>query len=149
VSQERGYKALIDCYRSGQISETQWVKHLAADPGLWEEYTARPSRYKLSDGTDISRKTVEQITAAQRKLSPIFPTILDARERRARFHETVAARGSLALSVVFSVWAFFADAWLGPTALAAACFASFVIMCFIAGNRKYRKEGSIPQRGDY
>lgn len=109
------------------------------------------SRYKLSDGTDISRKTVEQITTAQRRLSPIFPTIIEASERRARLHESVVARGSFALFATFTGWAFFTDDGfrLGLMALAAASLASFIITCFVAGNRQYRKQGSIPQRGDY
>jgi hypothetical protein len=109
------------------------------------------SRYKLSDGTDISRKTVEQIVAAKRRLSPMFPTTIEADERRAQLHETVVGRGSLALSSIFGIWAFFSDDGLrlGLAALAAACFASFIITCFVAGNRQYRKCGSIPQRGDY
>ena len=106
------------------------------------------SRYKLSDGTDISRKTVEQIVAAKRRLSPMFPTTIEADERRARLHEAVVARGSLTLFVGFSVWAIYSSS-LGLAALAAACFASFIITCFVAGNRQYRKHGSLPQRGDY
>lgn len=40
----------------------------------------RPAR--LSDGTDISRMTVDEITARQRRLSPKFPTIAEADARR-------------------------------------------------------------------
>jgi hypothetical protein len=141
---------LIDCYLSDQISPRQWHQHLINDHGLHDAWDAHLARHRLSDGTDISRKTVEQITVAQRKLSPIFPTIADARERRARLHETITGRGSLALFATFTGWAFFTDDGfrLGLVALAAASLASFIITCFVAGNRQYRKCGSLPQRGD-
>src|ERR1035437_10724625 len=70
---------LIDCYLSDQISPRQCHQHLINVHGLHDAWDAHLARHRLSDGTDISRKTVEQITVAQRKLSPIFPTIADAR----------------------------------------------------------------------
>ena|ERR1035437_379070 len=144
---------LIDCYLSDQVSERQWQQHLATTPGLHEAWMAHnyPSMPlpPLGDSRRVG-ETVEQITVAQRKLSPIFPTIADARERRARLHETITGRGSLALFATFTGWAFFTDDGfrLGLVALAAASLASFIITCFVAGNRQYRKCGSLPQRGD-
>lgn len=35
-AQERHNRLLLECYRSGQISEAQWQMHLNEDPGLAE-----------------------------------------------------------------------------------------------------------------
>ena len=47
----------------------------------------RATRYRLSDGTDISRMTVDQIRIAQARLSPAFPNIAEALKRRQRARE--------------------------------------------------------------
>jgi hypothetical protein len=83
-------------------------------------------------------KTVDQITVAQRKLSPKFPSIAEAQERRRKLHEAVAARTLLAmlpLGVIVSVWNSFG--W----AMAGVGVAGFIVTCFVAGNRQCTRSG--------
>ena len=103
-------------------------------------------RYRLSDGTDISRKTVDQITAAQRKLSPRFPSFDEAFERRTVRRENFAAR---VLMFCIGVGLIYGIGWdsVGYV-IAGIGVAAFVAMCIGTGNRQYKRSGSIPQRGD-
>jgi hypothetical protein len=94
----------------------------------------------LSDGTDISRMTVEQIAVAQRKLSPKFPSIVEALERRQRLRETVAARSLLAFTVVGLVYGFGWGEGFGFI-IAGFSFFGFLTTCFVAGNRLYKRNG--------
>jgi hypothetical protein len=64
---------------------------------------------RLSDGTDISRMTVDEITARQRRLSPKFPTIAEADARRrmwrcvllVNFVSAVLAAGALVAGLMW------------------------------------------------
>lgn len=40
MTQDDRNRALIDCYRSGQMSEQQWQGHLREEPGLAEMWRA-------------------------------------------------------------------------------------------------------------
>jgi hypothetical protein len=126
-------------------------RHPALDaPYGVEAYQLDPN-YSLSDGTDISRKTVDQIKAAQqradlkffersRKLSPIFPSAVDARERRRDFRETIVAHTLLGLTAAFGIGSLFAE-HPGVVVLAAcASFAGFLGVCVVAGNRHQQGE---------
>lgn len=84
---------LIDCYLSEQISPRQWEQHLINDPGLHDAWDVHLARYG----------TVDQVAAAQRRLSPKFPTIDEANKRRARAHERVAL-SVFCLAVIIIVW---------------------------------------------
>jgi hypothetical protein len=132
---------LIDCFLSGQISSQQWEHHLADEPGLQTAWERRP--YKLSDGTDISRKTVDQIKAAQQRAdlafldkartrSPKYPTLDEALRRRQMRREALAARvllGLVPLGIIGSIWN--SIGWI----IAGFAFLGFVLTCFIAGDR--------------
>lgn len=82
--------------------------------------------------------TVDQIAVAQRKLSPKFPPIADALERRQRFREAFVARAQLltgAAGLIYSHWDSFGYV------IAGFGFVGFVITCFVAGNRQYVRSG--------
>jgi hypothetical protein len=51
--------------------------------------------------TDISHKTADQITAAQRRLSPRFPTIDEARERHDRMGDRVGR--AVVIAIIFVI----------------------------------------------
>jgi len=150
---------LIDCYLSGQISERQWMKHLDAEPGLLDAWVDRKyvggprltvehvkrtiSKHPalaVPYGRGLQENTIQldEIAVAQRKLSPRFPTIAEATERRTALRETIIARTLLGLTVgglIYSVWD------RSGFGLAGASFVGFVITCFVAGNRRHGRSG--------
>ena len=152
---------LIDCYLSGQISERNWTQHLVEEPGLRDawDFLMRGGRRptygldeKISRLDQIAhdqtrakikrwqeRKTVEDIAVAQRKLSPRFPTIAEALERRTALRETITARTLLfggAAGLVYGIgWDSFGYVVAGMSLV------GFTIMCFIAGNRQHIRSG--------
>jgi hypothetical protein len=83
--------------------------------------------------------TVEQIAVSQRRLSPQFPSIDEARERRHQKREAFVARGLMGLTAAFGLAAPFAEHPGFMAASAFACFVGFVATCIYAGNRQYRK----------
>lgn len=101
-----------------------------------------PHGYRFPDGTDISRMTVAAINAAQRKLSPKFPDLDEAHERRQKKHEQIIARILLGLCLAFGIASPFAvhPWWLAASAT--ACFVGFVITCYVAGSRQTRRYGN-------
>jgi uncharacterized membrane protein YccC len=86
--------------------------------------------------------TIEEINVAQRKLSPKFPDLDEAHERRQKKHEALIARILLGSAVVMGIGAPFAEHpwWLGASAV--ACFIGFIITCFVAGSRQTRRYGN-------
>lgn len=62
--------------------------------------------YPGHEGIDISRMTCDQIAAAQRSLSPKFPTLAEAAERRRQRRYRRIACGGFALASVCGVLAF-------------------------------------------
>lgn len=62
--------------------------------------------YPGHEGIDISRMTRDQIAAAQRSLSPKFPTLAEAAERRRQRRYRRIACGGFALASVCGVLAF-------------------------------------------
>ena len=129
-------QSLIDCYLSDQISEPQWQQHLAETPGLheaWMAYNVRP----LSWGRPVGKSPA---------LSAPYGSAL--RERRRNLRETIVARGLLGITLAFGIGSLFAEHPRIVVLAACASFVSFIAVCFVAGNRQYRKEGSIPRRGD-
>lgn len=97
------------------------------------------TEYKLSDGTDISRMTVDEITAARRRLSPKFPDILTAAQRRQRDRENFTARFFLWVMVpaglITLAWSSFG--W----AVAGVGFVGFIATCLVAGSRANDRAG--------
>jgi hypothetical protein len=86
-------------------------------------------------------KTVEEITVAQRKLSPHFPTIAEAYERRIALRETITARVLLfgvAAGLLYGGWDSFGYVVAGMSLL------GFTITCFVAGNRHDKKGQLFP-----
>ena len=106
-------------------------------------HPALDASYSLRDGTDISRKTVDWIKAARqradlkffeqsRKLSPVFPSVADALDRRQCLRETIAARTfmvGIGLGLASAIWTPFGF----PLAMLSVI--GFVITATIAGNR--------------
>lgn len=85
-------------------------------------------------GLDVYQQELNEIASRQRGNSPRFPTIVEARERRQRFRETVAARTFIALffaALVSVHWI----GWQFGTICAAFSFVGFAAVCFVAGNR--------------
>jgi hypothetical protein len=100
-----------------------------------------PRPVRLSDGTDISRMTMDEIAVRQRKLSPKFPDIATVELRRQQMHETIAARAHLVLAVcVGPLLGMFYDLVSG---LVVTGFGSvgFITTCIVAGNRAHVRAG--------
>jgi hypothetical protein len=95
--------------------------------------------------TDLDREADQKFFEEKRKLSPKFPSIefaLDQRdENRKRFFETVVARTFLYLSAAAFVIAPFSKDWKWYLGDAAGLFVMFIVVCFIAGNRQFRRNG--------
>lgn len=104
------------------------------------------TQYKLSDGTDISRMTVDEITVAQRKLSPKFPDILTQLERRQRDRENFTARFLLwflaPAGLITLFWSTFGWVMFGTGIV------GFIITCVVASSRAHKRHGS-PARGQF
>ncbi len=97
-----------------------------------------PQPVRLSDGTDISRMTVEQIKVHQRKLSPKYPDVATALLRRQMKREAFTARILMALAVAGMVYGF----WNSFGFVAAGfCSVGFIVTCIVAGNRAYHRAG--------
>lgn len=93
-----------------------------------------PSRYELSDGTDISRMTVDQIKAHQARIEA--DEFLEEWERRQRHREVLAARFMLAMTIGglgYSVWDSFG--WV----IAGFNFVGFVATFLIIADNKRQK----------
>lgn len=101
----------------------------------------------LSDGTDISRMTRDEIDsrrseadreffARARKRSPQFPDIATGLERQRQKKEDLAARILIALAGLFLLGAPLADHPGGMLMAAGACFVGFVVTCFVARSRR-------------
>lgn len=110
-----------------------------------------PGRHTLSDGTDISKKTVDQIKMAQRradeefftakrKISPRFPDVAEALERRRCLRETIAARTMIATGVAGGLYALITGETFGLVVLGFS-IVGFITTCFVAGNRQYVRSG--------
>lgn len=95
--------------------------------------------YRLSDGTDISRMTADEIMAAQRRLSPKFPDILTAYQRRQRDRENLAARillwGFVPGGLITLPWSSFG--WV----VAGFGLVGFISTCLVAGARAHDRAG--------
>ena len=122
--------------RGNSFDETP--RTVGVHPALAAPYGEQAS-YRLSDISrerSRLRKTVDEITAAQRKLSPRFPTIAEALEKRRQARETIAARTLLAIvpfGVIVSVWNSFG--WI----MAGVGFVGFIVTCFVAGTRQTKR----------
>src|ERR1035437_555374 len=128
-------QSLIDCYLTDQISEHQWQQHLAETPGLHRAWMHRVY------GPYGPSRPVGKSPA----LSAPYGS---ARERRRNLRETIVARGLLGITIAFGIGSLFAEHPRVVVLAACASFVSFIAVCFVAGNRQYRKEGSIPRRGE-
>ena len=106
-------------------------------PNHYGHLVNKPPHHTLSDGTDISLKTVDEITAAQRRLSPKFPTIEEALERRRALRETIAARVLLGFGGIIALIVGQSFGWVGV----GFGFGGFIVTCFYAGNRQYVRSG--------
>ena len=106
-----------------------------------EERAIRASgrRYNLADGTDISGLTIDQIMAEKRRISPRFPSIPDAAERRLKRIENIIARMFLVFAACFTADAIFDVSWKLPALGAGLCLVGFAAMAVHCGNRQYNR----------
>lgn len=90
---------------------------------------------RLPDAISADRSFFEQ----SRKLSPKFPSAIDAIERRRRRQENVAARILLGLTLAFGIGAPFAEHPGFMAGAAGACLFGFGVICFTAGSRAHKR----------
>ena len=88
-----------------------------------------------------SREADQAFFEQARKRSPVFPDIETVLEKRRCAQEALAARILIGLSVIFGVAAPFAEKPGIMLLAAGGCFTGFVITCFVAGNRQFKRSG--------
>jgi len=72
---------------------------------------------------------------SRRRVSPRFPTVAEAKVRRQRRNETIAARSLLGLTAAFALSSPFVAHPSHVAAAAVVCFIGFIIACVVAGIR--------------
>jgi hypothetical protein len=133
--------------RGSIMTEAQMAAQYTKGPLVPQE---RPNHYghlvqpfKLSDGTGISRmkvadidKQMDEMIAARRKTSPVFPSHDEAQRRRRTRIENFVGRALMAVTVAGVALMFFHDVPF-PISLSIAGSGAlgFTIACFIAGSR--------------
>jgi len=93
------------------------------------------------------RTADEKFFAEARRRSPKFPDISEVLARRQRQRETIAARVLLFVTVVGLISTPFSENWSFDLIAAAFGFVGFVITCFVSGNRAWKRNGSLSNRG--
>lgn len=71
-----------------------------------------------------------------RRLSPRFPTVPDAKERRLKRIEDILGQTFLGCAVLLGCDALIVGSWT-PAIGAALCGVCFISICFIAGSRQF------------
>jgi hypothetical protein len=89
-----------------------------------------------------TREADQKFFEKARKISPAFPDIETVLERRRCAQEALAARILMGLAVIFGIATPFAEQRGFMLLAAFACFTGFVITCFVAGNRQFKRNGN-------
>lgn len=86
-----------------------------------------------------NRAVIDRIKVEQRKLSPRFPDVATALERRRVRREHLVARVILLCAGLLGFCGAVSDHPRAAWSAAGACVAAFVVVCFNAGSRHDRR----------
>jgi len=116
------------------------------------------SPYHLSDGTDISRMTADQIEAERHRAiqadidyrahggigrtSPRYPSYAEQQERLHKRRETIVARGFLLVFAGSLLYGFVGD-WGTAALVGAVGLVGFVATCYYAGARQTNRMNKV------